>query len=209
MKITSPPKLQQKLAGITDDTLIRLVYTSRISKTGRDNPNLFQHIEQHATTYNKSNGVTGVLCNDKTYFLQYLEGKKSEILPLMSRIFIDTHHYDVTVILAEPIERQQFSDWWMRSLYLEQSDWPEDHKDSPYMELSPFLPLQPYKWSEEHTTQFICALKMFKNFQKGTTEVHYNTLGVSQAKLITRIEKYYLPILLVMCLVIAALLIFM
>lgn len=91
--------------------LVRLVYYSRASRemslsdlkgilgTARDN--------------NDSIDVCGMLCYDKQYFLQVLEGEREAVNELYLDIADDPRHDDIIIISYDEITEQVFPHWKM------------------------------------------------------------------------------------------------
>ncbi|WP_352311685.1 BLUF domain-containing protein, partial [Psychrobacter sp. W2-37-MNA-CIBAN-0211] len=68
-------------------------------------------------------GITGTLCYGNGHFLQCIEGKKSEVFDLQKRIFADSRHKNIEVLLLRVINQRSFVDWRMRLLFLERWLW--------------------------------------------------------------------------------------
>ena len=162
---------------IEDTALVQLVYVSSMTIGSRFSTTIFEEVESHARNYNQQQGITGTLCYGNGHFLQCIEGEKAKVYTLIQRIYSDTRHKNVQVLLLQVIKHRSFSDWRMRLLFLERWLWsPATKKQA--AQLSPFLPFLPHNWKPDHTEQF---LQVIKNFDTpphinaaGTT---YNTLG--------------------------------
>lgn len=159
--VSNVTELTKAMGSYADDTLIRLVYVSNISKQGKSDPDLFNHIRSHAENYNRKNNIKGMLCNNQTYFLQCLEGTKQVLLPLMERIFRDKRHKNLQVTLLKPIDNFNFYDWRMRSLNLDERLWLKDSIQCNAKHLKEFVPFKPLQWSEWFLEYFLEAMKQF------------------------------------------------
>ncbi len=91
--------------------LVRLIYASRVA----DGFN-YDDIEQILTSarkHNLENNVSGLLCYSQKYFLQCLEGSRSNINHIYNKIITDKRHTDLVILDYQEICRRQFSDWSM------------------------------------------------------------------------------------------------
>ena len=167
MIISSYNHLKKALNDFEDDSLIRLVYVSNISKKSKLDPSLFEHIRSHAEDYNRKNNIKGMLCNNQTYFLQCLEGTKEKLLPLMDNIFKDDRHSKLKVTLLKPIDHYSFNDWRMRSLNLDDRLWHKDSLQANSPELRKFIPFRPLEWSEWFLEYFLETMQKFDNINQG------------------------------------------
>lgn len=92
-------------------SLVRLIYASRfVSGVG---PNDIQDILSVSRTNNEEKGITGVLCYDPNFFLQCLEGERSDVNKLYAHIVRDQRHKDVDLIEYSDIEEPLFKNWSM------------------------------------------------------------------------------------------------
>lgn len=106
------------LETVEDSALVQLVYVSSITLSTRLKASIFDEVEGHARDYNEQHGITGTLCYGNGHFLQCIEGKKSNVLALQKRIFADSRHKNVQVLLLRVIDQRSFADWRMRLLFL-------------------------------------------------------------------------------------------
>lgn len=160
------------LEKIEDSALIQLVYVSSLTLMARFNKTLFAEVKSHARAYNEKHGITGVLCYGNGHFLQCIEGEKTHVLALRQRIFSDTRHKDIKVLLLQEIDQRSFVDWRMRLLFLERWLWSPTTKEQA-TQLSPFLPFVPYNWEPERTEQFLQTIKTFE------TPPHIKAAGIT------------------------------
>lgn len=150
------------LSKIEDNALVRLVYASSLTFKSRFKPAIFQTVEQDARRYNQQHGITGTLCYGNGQFLQCLEGQKKVLLPLLQEIFDDTRHKEAKILIVQPIEQREFSNWGMRLMFLERWLWsPETKKQTDT--LSRFLPFKPSQWNKEETEEFLHAIQKIQN----------------------------------------------
>ena len=130
MPLTHPNALS-KLDEIADTALVQLVYVSSLTLASRLNATIFDEVEGHARDYNEQHGITGTLCYGNGHFLQCMEGEKAKVAALTQRIFADTRHKNVQVLLLKTIKQRHFSDWRMRLLFLERWLWSQRLSSKP------------------------------------------------------------------------------
>ncbi len=93
--------------------LVRLLYVSRTGDSfGAD---ALAAILKTSRENNGRDGITGVLCHcsNAGIFLQVLEGGRSAVSTLYSRIGRDERHHDVELLSYEEIGERSFSSWSM------------------------------------------------------------------------------------------------
>ena len=165
------------LETVEDSALVQLVYVSSITLSTRLKASIFDEVEGHARDHNEQHGITGTLCYGNGHFLQCIEGKKSNVLALQKRIFADSRHKNVQVLLLQVIDQRSFADWRMRLLFLERWLWsPATKKQA--MQLSPFLPFAPHGWTSKRTEQFLQIIKTFDSPPHiKAAGITYNALG--------------------------------
>ncbi|MCH1783232.1 BLUF domain-containing protein [Psychrobacter glaciei] len=165
------------LETVEDSALVQLVYVSSITLSTRLKASIFDEVEGHARDYNEQHGITGTLCYGNGHFLQCIEGKKSNVLALQKRIFADSRHKNVQVLLLRVIDQRSFADWRMRLLFLERWLWsPATKKQA--TQLSPFLPFAPHGWTSKRTEQFLQIIKTFDSPPHiKAAGITYNALG--------------------------------
>ena len=209
MIISSYNHLKKALNDFEDDSLIRLVYVSNISKKSKLDPSLFEHIRSHAEDYNRKNNIKGMLCNNQTYFLQCLEGTKEKLLPLMDNIFKDDRHSKLKVTLLKPIEHYSFDDWRMPSLNLDDRLWLKDSLQANSPELRKFIPFRPLEWSEWFMEYFLETMQKFDNINQGYDDQtgSYNVVQDSNVQIAslfdsTLLHRFLLGMVVVLLLII-------
>lgn len=91
--------------------LTRLVYTSTITKdfSAED----IEKILLTARENNTSNSVTGMLCFNSKYFLQCLEGGRSNVNKTYHKILNDKRHSDIIMLDYKEICMRDFDEWAM------------------------------------------------------------------------------------------------
>lgn len=171
MPLTRSNRIKQWDA-IQESALVQLVYASTLTLGSRLNTSIFEDVEAHARDYNEQHGITGTLCYGNGQFLQCIEGEKRHVFTLQERIFADSRHKNIEVLLLQEINHRSFSDWRMRLLFLERWLWSPATKEQA-AQLSPFLPFAPHGWSPDRTEQF---LQIIKNFD---TQPHIKAAGIT------------------------------
>ena len=100
--------------------LTRLIYISRA--VGPQTTTVTSQILETARAFNKSHGLTGVLCQGKGLYVQVLEGERSVVNSLYRRIAADSRHVDAEIVLFGEIKNRQFKDWSMALVNLSIDD---------------------------------------------------------------------------------------
>ncbi|OIP17832.1 MAG: hypothetical protein CO105_15325 [Comamonadaceae bacterium CG_4_9_14_3_um_filter_60_33] len=109
--------------------LIRIIYLS--TAVGPQTTTMTSAILKSAQTWNRANGITGVLCQGQGVFLQALEGERSAVTQLYSRIYADQRHTNVEMLHCESIVKRRYENWSMALVSLSDVDpatkieWPE------------------------------------------------------------------------------------
>jgi hypothetical protein len=100
--------------------LTQLIYISRA--VGPQTTTVTTQILETARAFNKSHGLTGVLCQGKGLYVQVLEGERSVVNSLYRRIAADSRHVDAEIVLFGEIKNRQFKDWSMALVNLSIDD---------------------------------------------------------------------------------------
>lgn len=89
----------------------QLIYSSASSTPLQ--PDDLEDILEQAQSNNSEDGITGALVYSEGFFLQILEGERSEVEILMRRISKDLRHERVSILHAGDVQQTAFSDWKM------------------------------------------------------------------------------------------------
>lgn len=91
--------------------MFRLVYfsTAKLDLKPQD----LTDILDTATRINAERSITGVLLYNGLNFLQLLEGSRTDVETVFSRIMIDRRHSNIVTVLTEPASARLFPDWSM------------------------------------------------------------------------------------------------
>ena len=95
---------------------VRVLYVSRA--VGPQTTTVTASILATAQAHNRQNGIGGVLCQGKGLYLQVLEGERSAVNRLYSRITADRRHRDVEMLHFEEIAGRRYADWSMAHINL-------------------------------------------------------------------------------------------
>jgi hypothetical protein len=91
--------------------MIRLIYVSTCS------PDLslddVEGIVTVAQSWNTKKGISGMLCWSGEFFLQCLEGERSTVSALFTKICKDPRHNAVEILIAAPTSVRWFGQWGM------------------------------------------------------------------------------------------------
>ncbi|MFZ5562457.1 MAG: BLUF domain-containing protein [Thermodesulfobacteriota bacterium] len=130
--------------------LVRLIYTSELTETC-DLKSLRQ-ILKIARERNQNLAVTGVLCYDPQYFLQWLEGPRDHVNNLYLSIIKDPRHTRVTLLDYREVSQRVFEKWSMAYLSMNDVDKAICFKYSSGLQFNPF------EMSADSAAGFITAL---------------------------------------------------
>ena len=100
--------------------LVRLLYVSQ--PTGPITTTVTTLILEKSVAYNKKENITGVLCQGSDLWIQVLEGERSQVNVLYSRIMADRNHKNIELLSMEEITHRQFGQWSMALVYLSKDD---------------------------------------------------------------------------------------
>ena len=110
-------------------------------------------------------GLTGLLYFNRRFFLQCIEGSRSEINLTYNKILKGKRHKDITLLSYQDIIERQFSSWQMG--YLPESDLTQ----STYIHFSNKAEFNPYFMSGESAKGLILELKeILKNNKSSNTQ---------------------------------------
>lgn len=131
--------------------LTRLVYTSTLSQGM--GPEDLQSILETAKENNKRNDVTGLLCFHRKFFLQCLEGSRSEVNKVYHKILRDPRHTNIIMLDYKEIWSREFSEWSMGYI-------PESSLTAPLnLKYSGNSVFSPYEMSGESAHRLMLALR--------------------------------------------------
>lgn len=91
--------------------LTRLLYVS--TATGPITTTVTATILRSARQHNAANGITGVLCQGRSVYLQVLEGERSKVDILYGRIVSDKRHNKVVLRQHLDITSRRYGRWEM------------------------------------------------------------------------------------------------
>ena len=94
--------------------LMRMIYCSKISSEFNDNS--IAQILEAARKNNKKEHVTGMLCFNRKYFLQCLEGDRTSVNNAYHKILNDKRHENILLLDYQEIDQREFTQWNMAYL---------------------------------------------------------------------------------------------
>ncbi|MEI6768958.1 MAG: BLUF domain-containing protein [Betaproteobacteria bacterium] len=100
--------------------LVRLLYVSQ--PVGPVTTTMTSLILEKSKSYNKRENITGILCQGSGLWMQILEGERSKVNLLYSRIMSDRNHHNVELLSMEEITQRRFGEWSMALVYLSKDD---------------------------------------------------------------------------------------
>lgn len=93
--------------------LVQLVYCSKSTSSDKDKNADLKSIHQTAVQTNGLLGISGLLLFSNSYYLQVLEGPRSDVNEVYGRILKDPRHSNSEILLFREIVRRDFGDWSM------------------------------------------------------------------------------------------------
>ena len=91
--------------------LVRLIYVSEISEYFT--PDDIESILTTARKCNTAKDVTGLLCFNRKYFLQCLEGSRTNVNQIYHKILNDKRHQRIIMLDYKEINAREFDKWSM------------------------------------------------------------------------------------------------
>jgi len=120
-------------------------------------------ILKSARKNNPASGLTGLLYFNRRYFLQCIEGARTEVNEAFHRIQQDTRHKNIVILHYEEISERCFPSWGMG--YLPESS----ATQSIYIRFANNPLFNPYLMKGESALGMIKALKALKDAQSPKT----------------------------------------
>lgn len=133
--------------------LTRLIYVSTLS-AGCDS-DAFDNILQTSREHNIKSNLTGLLSHSDKYFLQCLEGSRSEVNETYNHIINDRRHSNVSILYYKEIHCREFGDWSMGDVA------PSRLTDLITLEFSGSKEFNPYTMTGE--SAYLMLLELKKN----------------------------------------------
>ncbi|MFN4088243.1 MAG: BLUF domain-containing protein [Alphaproteobacteria bacterium] len=94
--------------------LVRCLYASRPAVSGTEGTAaIADAILEQSRRNNPPAGITGLLCCTDDVFVQVIEGGRDAVCDLLGRIFRDTRHTEVRILVFEEIAERRFGNWTM------------------------------------------------------------------------------------------------
>jgi len=139
--------------------LVQLIYVSRLNP--ECDAESLKKILDSSRKNNRKLGITGILCRDKRFFLQCLEGSRASVNQLYATILADKRHSDVMILYYQELFRREFGTWSMAFV--------SSHKVDKILALqySISTTLDPYSMPGKAAHDFLVDLS---NAGKGTLE---------------------------------------
>lgn len=127
--------------------LVRLIYVSKTTPS-TDLSDLSGLLKK-ARSKNEELGITGLLCHDREYFVQWLEGPRAAVNELYNTILRDYRHGEVTILEYSEVHQRNFGEWAMGYVYSAHID-----KDL-VLKYSPTARFDPFEMSAESVRHFL------------------------------------------------------
>ena len=130
--------------------LTRLIYASHIAVDCR--PAGVRRILESARKNNAEACVTGLLCYDPLYFVQWLEGGRAAVNRIFGAIARDRRHEHVTILDYSETPEREFADWSMAYVAT------ADLEDSIALRYCPTDTFNPMTMSAESARRFMLEI---------------------------------------------------
>lgn len=133
--------------------LTRLIYASRISDVFV--PEDLESILQQSRSINQINHISGLLYFNRNYFLQCIEGDRTDVNNTYFRIVNDPRHESVTLLEFKEISERAFSKWSMAYI-------PETSESIPlFQHYGKSSKFEPHTLTAKDAFNMMLALKSF------------------------------------------------
>ena len=100
--------------------LTRLLYVSK--PVGPITTHVTASLLENSRVSNKKLEITGVLCQGSGIYMQVLEGERTAVNALYSRIIADTRHHQVELLSFEEVDQRRYGQWSMVLVQLSVDD---------------------------------------------------------------------------------------
>ena len=100
--------------------LTRLLYVSK--PVGPITTHVTASLLENSRVSNKKSEITGVLCQGSGIYMQVLEGERTAVNALYSRIIADTRHHQVELLSFEEVDQRRYGQWSMALVQLSIDD---------------------------------------------------------------------------------------
>ena len=100
--------------------LTRLLYVSK--PVGPITTHVTASLLENSRVSNKKLEITGVLCQGSGIYMQVLEGERTAVNALYSRIIADTRHHQVELLSFEEVDQRRYGQWSMALVQLSVDD---------------------------------------------------------------------------------------
>jgi hypothetical protein len=137
--------------------MVRLVYASTFN--AEVDPAELKNIHENARKNNNEIDVSGILIFGNNYFLQCLEGGRTNVNKIYEKISKDSRHKDLIILGYEECHSRMFEKWSMKLLIL------TEEKKEIVKKYSRTKIFDPYDMSSESCTQLL------KHLEQHTKEV--------------------------------------
>jgi hypothetical protein len=100
--------------------LTRLLYVSK--PVGPITTYVTASLLENSRVSNKKSEITGVLCQGSGIYMQVLEGERTAVNALYSRIITDIRHHQVELLSFEEVGQRRYGQWSMALVQLSIDD---------------------------------------------------------------------------------------
>ena len=100
--------------------LTRLLYVSK--PVGPITTHVTASLLENSRVSNKKSEITGVLCQGSGIYMQVLEGERTAVNALYSRIIADKRHSQIELLSFEEVDQRRYGHWSMALVQLSVDD---------------------------------------------------------------------------------------
>ena len=96
------------------ENLVQLIYCSAAADEITDDE--VDNILEQSRKNNEANNITGLLLNNKQFYVQLLEGDCKAVNDLYNKIVKDPRHGQIMLLAYTPTDKRLFSGWTMKHI---------------------------------------------------------------------------------------------
>jgi len=130
--------------------MVRLIYASRLSE--KCDVDEIRNILEVSQKKNQEKGITGILCYNPLYFMQWIEGPREAVNQLYNSVLRDDRHTDAQILEYREISAREFESWNMAYVSVNEMD------RKILLKYTPDGAFQPYLMNSERTVRFLLDL---------------------------------------------------
>ena len=135
---------------------VRLTYVSRSTCKPESLIQHLQDIQKQACIANGESNINAILYYGNNYFIQSIEGRKTQVHALFNRICNDTRHTDVVVLAYREVSKLSMIKWRLKCVR-------HDEQIQRFLHLDHWELFNPYLLHEDRVDDFVELLILKEN----------------------------------------------